>query len=67
MIATSSQNKYLILGDQLYDDDENVDLFQELKNNILNKKVTDIFNNQTFNGKIVSCPQFSKSKQVEIS
>jgi hypothetical protein len=49
--------KYFILADKIYEETENIDLYQSFRANVLNKKITDI-SKEDKRGAIVSCPQF---------
>lgn len=39
MVATSKSNQFFIFADKLYEDDMNIDIYKNFKDNIINKKL----------------------------
>lgn len=62
LIATSMKNKYYILADKIYEESEDIDLYKKLKEEVVNRRVSDVFvsGGEKMRGKVVGCPKFEK-------
>lgn len=67
LISTYDGKKFFLLADKLYEEDGQVDLVKDFKENIAGKPLNSIFKPQKSSNKIISCPLFKKQVEIQIN